>query len=261
MNENWRKQDPAKPLFPDIEWSKPEQKLARGNLLIIGGSKLGFVAVGQAYQTATKTGAGETKVALPDVLKKSLPSTMIEGVFLPTNPSGGFAKNGLIDLLAAAGWASGVLLIGDSGQNSETAILYEDFIAKTDRQLTITRDAIDLLRPASEKLVNRENTHLVVSFSQLQKLFGAVYYPKMLTFNMQLAQLVDALRKFTITYPATISVFHQNNLIVAHDGEVVSQPYDTPMSIWNGTVATRAAVYAMWTPAKMIEAVATSWLA
>ena len=127
----WQIQTPKKPIFPDIEWSKPEQRSSRGRLLIVGGNKLGFAAVGQSYKTATECGAGEVKVVLPDGLRKTLPNTMsnmLEGVFLPTNPSGGFAKNGISDLIAAANWSNGVLLIGDSGQNSETAILYEDFI-------------------------------------------------------------------------------------------------------------------------------------
>ena len=47
----WRKQNPAKPLFPDIEWAKPEQRAQRGRLGIVGGNKLGFAGVAEAYQT------------------------------------------------------------------------------------------------------------------------------------------------------------------------------------------------------------------
>ena len=48
----WHKQNPAKPLFPDIEWAKPEQRAQRGRLGIVGGNKLGFAGVAEAYQTA-----------------------------------------------------------------------------------------------------------------------------------------------------------------------------------------------------------------
>lgn len=260
MNQYWRKQTLDKPLFPDIEFSRPERRDQAGNLLIIGGSKIGFVSVGAAYKTAMQTGAGHTKVALPDTLKKTLPADMIEGIFLPTNPSGGFAKDGLGDLLAACQWANGVLLIGDSGQNSETAVLYEQLIAKTDRPLTVTRDAVDLLRPASETLINRPMTQIVLSFSQLQKLFSAVYYPKIITFSMQMTQLVDALHKFTITYPVTITTFHNDHLVCASGGEVVTQEFSQPMLMWNGYVATRAATYWMWTPMQPLEATVGSWL-
>lgn len=260
MHNYWRKQDPAKPLFPDIEWSKPEQASARGKLLIVGGSKLGFVTVGKAYQTALNVGAGKVKVALPDILKKTLPDSTHDTIFLPANQSGGFAKDSLNELLAAVNWSSGTLLIGDSGQNSETAILFENLLDKTDHTLTITRDVIDLLRPASEKLVNRPHTHLLLSFSQAQKLFSAVYYPKILTFSLQLSLVVEALHKFTITYPVTLSLFHQNHLIAAHGGEVVTMSFDTPAEIWNGQIAAEAATYLLWTPNQPLEAIASSWL-
>lgn len=76
---------------------------------------------------------------------------------------------------------------------------------------------------------------------------------------MQLMQLVDALHKFTITYPVTIVTFHQNQLIVAHGGEVVTQEFDEPMAIWRGLTATKAACYLLWTPVKPLRAVATSF--
>lgn len=77
---------------------------------------------------------------------------------------------------------------------------------------------------------------------------------------MQLMQLVDALHKFTITYPVTIVTFHQNHLVVAHAGSVVTQEFDQPMAIWRGLTATKAACYLLWTPEKPLEAVATSFV-
>lgn len=78
---------------------------------------------------------------------------------------------------------------------------------------------------------------------------------------MQLLQLVEALHKFTITYPITIVTFHQSQLIVAHRGEVLSQEFDQPMAIWRGITATKAATYLLWNPTKPLEAIATSFLA
>ncbi len=54
----WQQQAIGKPLFPDIEWNKPEQRSQAGKLGIIGGNKLGFVAVGDAYRIAAESGAG-----------------------------------------------------------------------------------------------------------------------------------------------------------------------------------------------------------
>lgn len=258
MHEYWKQQQPTKPLFPDIEWSKPEQKSSRGRLGIIGGNKLGFAGVAESYSTALNTGAGEVRVLLPDCLRKSIPASMTDVIFAACNPSGSLSRDALPDLTALGTWASCLLLAGDAGRNSETAIAYSDLIRNYTGQLVITRDAVDLVKNDSEALVNRPNTVLIVSFAQLQKLFQAVYYPKMLTFSMQLLQLVEAVHKFTVTYPVTIAVLHRDTLIVAHDGGVVTTKWETPLAIWRGITAARAATYLMWTPSQPLQAIATS---
>lgn len=256
----WQIQDPAKPLFPDIEWGKPEQRSARGRLGIIGGNKLGFSGVAESYQTALQTGAGEVRVLLPDCLKKTIPATMTDVKFGASNPSGSLAKDALPEALALGHWSSCLLLAGDAGRNSETAIIYSDLLRNYSGPLVITRDAIDLVKNDSEALANRPDTVLILSFAQLQKLFQAVYYPKILTFSMQLMQLVEAVHKFTITYPVTITVLHRDTLIVAHGGEVTTTKWENPMAIWRGHTAARAATYLMWTPKQPLEAITASLL-
>jgi len=259
MNNNfWLRQSIDTPLFPDIAWSKPQQSSKAGKLGIIGGNKLGFSSVAESYQTALTTGAGKVKILLPDALKKSIPSTITDAVFAASNQSGGLSSEAYEQLRSLGDWADGILLIGDAGRNSETAIVYEKFLEKYAGQLTITRDAFDLLKSNPIGLVERPETTLILSFAQLQKLFQTTYYPIVLTFSMQLSNLVDALHKFTITYPTTITVFHQDNILVAHDGTVVSMPWADPMSIWRGQVATKAATYWLWSPKKSLESISTS---
>ena len=256
----WHKQTTDKPLYPDIEWSKPEQRSKSGRLGIIGGNKLGFISVAESYTTALKTGAGEVRILLPDMLKKSITTTITEVVYGASNPSGGLARQALTEMKALGEWSTGILLIGDASRNSETAILYEDFIHSYTGPLTITRDAIDLLKNSSALLVERPETLLVASFAQLQKIFQAVYYPKVLTFSMQLSNLVEALHKFTVTYPVNIVVFHQDTLLVASGGEVTSTPCSNPMVIWRGNVATNAATYWLWRQSKPLESITASLL-
>lgn len=256
----WHKQTDNNPLFPDIAWSKPEQRSLAGRLGIVGGSKQGFIAVAESYSTALETGAGEARVLLPSDLKKSIPPTMTDVVFAASNPSGSLSREAKGELAALGDWASGILMIGDSGKNSETSILYEEFIGDYGGPLTITRDAIDLLRQASTSLVERPHTLLVMSFSQTQKLFQTVYYPKMITFNMQLAQAVEALHKFTVTYPVTIATLHKDHLIIAHGGEVTTTPWQNPMAIWRGSVATKAATFWLWNVNKPLETTTASLL-
>lgn len=254
----WLKQSPETPLFPDIEWSKPEQRSKAGKLGIIGGNKLGFAGVAEAYTVAGRSGVGAARVLLPDALKKTVPSAILDATFAPTNPSGSLSKDALADMVAMGDWSDGVLLIGDAGRSSETAIVYEQFIQQYQGKLIVTRDAVDLVKNAPTQLLERPNTLLVVAFAQLQKLFQAVYYPKVLTFSMQLTQLVEAVHKFTITYPVSLVVLHKDHLVIAHDGRVVSTPWDDPMLIWRGSVATKAAAYWLWHPTKLLEAVSSS---
>ena len=254
----WRKQTPGKPLFPDIEWNKPERKSQAGKLLIVGGNKLGFSSPAESYGTALATGAGQVRVLLPDALKKTVPKTLLDVVYGASNPSGSLAAGAETELKASSEWSNGVLLIGDAGRNSETAILYEKFISSYSGPLTVTRDTIDLVKNNPNLLVDRPETLIVASFAQVQKLFQGVYYPKMLTFNMQLLLLVESLHKFTVTYPATIVTLHNDNLIIAHGGEVITQAFTEPMRIWRGEIATKMATYWLWNQETSLESVVAS---
>jgi hypothetical protein len=254
----WHKQTLGNPLYPDIEWSKPERKSLAGRLGIIGGNKLGFAGVAEAYGVSMAAGAQDIRVLLPDALKKSIPTIMTDVIYGSTNPSGSLAKDSNTEMKAIGDWATSILMIGDAGRNSETAIVYEDFLREYSGSLTITRDAVDLVKNASSSIVERPNTLLVVSFAQLQKLFQLVYYPKVLTFSMQLTGLVEAIHKFTITYPVSISVLFKDQLLVASAGEVTSTPWDNPMAIWRGSVATKASCYWMWNPQKKLESITAS---
>lgn len=256
----WQRQSIDKPLYPDIEWSKPERRDQAGRLGIIGGNKLGFAGVAEAYSVALTAGAGEARALLPDVLKKTIPTSITDTVFAPTTPSGSLSSEALPDMVALGEWATGILLAGDAGRNSETAIAYERFLEAYEGPLTITRDAVDLIKNNPAGLVERPETLLVISFAQLQKLFSSVYYPKVLTFSMQLAMLVEAVHKFTITYPTALLVLHKDHLIAAAGGNVTTTPWDSPMAIWRGQVAAKAATYWLWNRTTPVEAATASLL-
>lgn len=261
MDSFWQRQSPTNPLFPDIEWSKPEQRARAGRLAIIGGNKHGFMAVSDAYRLAKETGAGEVRIILPDILKKTIPIVSDDVRFMMSNISGGFSKEATDEIVASANWSEVCLLIGDMGKNSETAMVCEQLVDQFSGTLVVTRDSIELFKPITERLVERPKTTIVASFSQLQKIFQRTYYPRILSFSMQLMQLVDALHKFTVTYPVTIVTFHQNQLIVSHGGQVVSQEFTEPMAIWHGLIATKNACYLLWSPDKPLDAIATSFSA
>lgn len=256
----WQKQTNDKPLFPNIEWSKPEQKSRAGKLGIIGGNKLGFASVAEGYSDALKIGVGEVKILLPDNLKTMIPSTITDVIYGKSNPSGSLSKEAINEMNSLGKWSNGILLIGDAGRNSETAILYEEFVKNYEGPLVITRDAIDLFKNSAESIIERKHTLLIVSFAQLQKIFQSVYYPKIITFSMQLSNLVETLHKFTITYPICIVVFFQENMLVANNGKVTSTPFNEPMRIWKGNTAINASVYWLWNLEKTLESVTSSLL-
>lgn len=258
LHPYWHRQTLEKPLYPDIEWSKPQQRTQAGRLGIIGGNKLGFAGVAEAYSTALAAGAGEVRVLLPDVLRRTIPTNITDTIFGATNPSGSLGREATAQMHALAEWATGILMVGDAGRNSETAILYENFLQDYTGPLTITRDAVDLIKNSSQTIVDRPDTLLVVSFAQLQKLFQSVYYPKILTFSMQLASLVEALHKFTITYPVSVAVLHKDHFIIASNGEVTTTEWHNPLAIWRGITAARAASYWLWNPSNLLAAVTAS---
>src|SRR3954464_694344 len=119
----WHKQSAEKPLYEDLHWSKPENKSTAGKLLILGGNAYGLTAPGIAFAAAQKAGIGSSHVLLPDAIRKSIGSSFEEGEFAASTPSGSFARSSLNQILENADWGDGVLLAGDFGKNSETAVL------------------------------------------------------------------------------------------------------------------------------------------
>ena len=106
--------------------------------------------------------------------------------------------------------------------------------------------------------LNKSNLVVIASFRQLQKIFGSVYFPKVITFNMQILDLIKALHQFTITYQIALITFFNDNLIVACNGTVITQDYKDPVSIWNGRLAAKIAYYLTWNNA--LEAITTGFI-
>jgi hypothetical protein len=257
-SEYWHKQTPDKPLYPDLLWSRPENRLLAGKLLIIGGNVHGFAAAGEAYQVATAAGIGVARMYLPDSLRKLLGHAFDAGEFGPTTPSGSFSQLALGEALAMANWADSVLLAGDLGRNSETAIFLEKFAAKYTGQLTITKDAADYFMSTPTALLARPDTLLVISLAQLQKLGTHAKFRTAFTFDMDILRFVEALHEFTTLHPVHVVVKHLDNIFVAASGEVSSTRLAADLPIWRVLTAARAATWWLQNPSKTYEALTTS---
>ena len=255
-NSFWLKQSDDTPLFPDLIWSKPENRLSAGKLLIIGGNGHGFAAPAEAYQIATKAGIGTIRVMLPDSLQKTVGTFLENAFFLPSTRSGSLAKPALAELLDHCNWADGVLLAGELGRNSETAVLLESFTKKCSLPLVITRDSIDYFYSDPSTICDRTKTTLVLSLSQLQQLTKRLPPHRPVTFQMTVLQLADWLHTFTQLHPCSIVVQHLAHIFVAHAGKVSTT--DSTEEIWRLKTAATASVWVIQQPGKPFEALTTA---
>jgi NAD(P)H-hydrate repair Nnr-like enzyme with NAD(P)H-hydrate dehydratase domain len=259
MNSDyWFRQTAEKPLFPDLLWSRPENKAHAGKLLVIGGNSFGFSAVGEAYTEAGKAGVGTVRVLLPNAIKKVAGLVLQNGEFAPSTPSGSFSQAALADWLEHAGWADGVLIAGDLAKNSETAIVLEKFLQKYPDPVTITKDAGDYVASNPKLALNRNNTLLVVSFAQLQKTITASGFAKAITFDMGVVKLVEVLHEFTTRYSVLLVVKQLDTLYIAVNGQVSTTPSDGTDDIWRVKTAAHASVWWLQNPDKPFEAITTS---
>jgi hypothetical protein len=254
---NWLRQT-EKPLFPELEWNKPERRNQAGRLLIIGGTTHELNAPARAFEYARKNGIGDTKIALPDKTKKFVGATLPEAVFLPSTNSGELSSEGSRELLEYTLWSDTLLLAGENGRNSQTTILFEELLRTFTGNAVITKDAIDILANHPEVLLKRPQTTLVVSFAQLQKLMQNFKNPTPLTFTMDLVKLVEFLVNFSKEHPVGIITQHQSQLLAAANGQVSTTKLAAQQKQWRLHAASLAACYTTWNPEKQFESLTES---
>lgn len=249
----WHKQ--SQPLFDNLLWNIPEQKT--GHIAVVGGNSQNFSTVVRISEFINQTFPVKTlSTVLPDALRGKLPP-LPNVDFLPSTESGSFAKSRQLELAVSSPDAT--LIIGDLSRNSATAVALSDAIASSMPQdetppnlLVIARDSVDLLASEADRWLSRPNTVIIASMAQLQKLFRAIYYPRMILLSQPLIPTLETLHKFTLTYPATLLTFHQDNIIVAQGGEVsTTHLVDTdysPISLWSGQLAARVTALNLYNP-------------
>lgn len=256
----WLKQTSQHPLFPELEWSKPENKFHAGKLLIIGGNLHGFAAPAEAYAESMKAGIGTARALLPQSIQKVVGIIIDSADFAPATPSGSFSQRALADFLEASAWADGVLCAGDLGRNSETAIVIEKFLAKCQLPVVLTKDAVDYCVSAPQTILERQRTTLVLSLSQLQRLGIASKVTKPISFTMDLVHLVEWLHEYTDRFAPNIIVKHGDTIIVAADGQVSTTKLSKERPLWRLKTATHASVWWIQNPGKTFAALTASIL-
>lgn len=257
---SWLKQG-SEPLFPELQWNKPERRDQAGKLLIIGGNAHNLSAPAAVFERVQSHGIGSVVVALPNKTKRLVGYTLPEALFLPSTPSGEFSIEGEAALLEQAVWADSIMLAGDLGRNSQTTILLSTLLQNYHDRVVVCLDAIDALTHSPKTLLEREKTTVVASFAQLQKLVKEYGEATPLVFSMDLVKLVTFLQDFTKRIPAQIASLHHDQLIVAVSGKVsttkLSFSQEHPPH-WRLNVATYAACYQTWYPSQPFEALTES---
>lgn len=241
--------------FEDLYWNIPEQK--QGIVNIVGGNS-------QVFRTSVKTAeflsgkypVREVRIVFPDALQGMLPN-LNNLVFLKSTDSGSFGDSD--QLVAAFNAGDYNVLVGDLSRNSITEKAVRSASETSDKPLLITRDAVDLVAVSgAEKMLMNENIILMASVAQLQKLFRAVYYPKVLLMSQSLVQVVEALHKFTLSYPVSIVTLHDGQIVVVKNGEVAVVPLEqsgyAPFTVWSGELAAKIAALNVYNPNNYVAA-------
>lgn len=241
----------------DILWNIPEQKT--GTIQLIGGNSQNFSNIIRNAEYLNSLPLRDVKVLLPEALRSKLPP-LPNIDFAPATDSGSFAKSTILNNAAID--ADFIFCAGEFSKNSATAIALAEALRPTTRPILLTRDTVDLLATEMSNLIIKNHLFLFASLAQLQKVFRALYYPKMLLLSMPLVPVIETLHKFTLSYPATVITFHQNQIIIAKDGAVTTTPIEnttySPLSLWSGQLASNIATFNLWNPTQTLATTVTA---
>ena len=253
----WLKQTQDNPLFPDLLWNRPENRLHAGKLLIIGGSSAGFRAPADAYRYTVKAGIGTARILLPDSLRKTVGEVFLElGEYAPSTPSGSFSYKSFAELLMHSQWADGVLLAGDVGRNSETAQLLEYYSNKYHGQLTVTGDALDFFLDAPQSLLARDQTVLVCTTAQLQKLAQGAKSAKPIIASLSMQNFAETLQFLASIGQCAYVTTYNDQVFIAAENQITS----TPLKKLELELAAAASVWHLQNPSKTLQALTTAIL-
>ncbi|MBR3256993.1 hypothetical protein IKG02_01735 [Candidatus Saccharibacteria bacterium] len=239
----------------ELPWNFPEQK--QGVLSIIGGNSGSFsteIRIAEHLQKSFPF-IKSIKNLFPDSLKKQLPS--LENLeFFESTESGSFKRS--LDFRNSLSGSNFALFLGDFSKNSETALAVADVIKSSpETPILLTRDTIDLIQNEAESFISRENLTIVASMVQLQNLFRALYYPKVLLLSQPLLPVLETLHKFTLSFPVSILTFHEENIVCANSGKIVTIPISetnfSPIGLWSGELASNISVFRMINPNLPLE--------
>lgn len=254
---SWQKQTLSKPLFENLVWSRPENKALAGKITIIGGNRYDISVPAKSYEYANQQGIGSCHVLIPLAAKKLLPGVHPNITFAPSNLSGSFSQKSLPEMQNFAMGSDCTLIAGGLGRNSETAIVLEKLV-KQAGLFVLSADAVDYFSGQPLQLLDRENTAIVASFAQIQKIMQNVGTIKPITFDMGALAIVDALQAFTTGHQSLIALEHNGTIYCALNSKVISTNLAEPPKAWRTKTAAAVAVWWAQNPSQPLAAAATA---
>lgn len=249
----WQQQK-DKPLFPDLLWSKPENKRSAGKLLLIGGQSGQFNYVAKAYESALKAGAGHIRVLMPDSLQK-VTEHLPDIEYAPSNSSGSFSKKSLGMFYEVSEWADHVMLVGDFGENSQTVTILDGYLLRCPQLTTISNAALASIALPISQLAKRPIT-LALDEPLLAKLPLQFEISKAITSSMNIMEFADILQQMSQKSKANYIVLRQGKIWVATGGGVTSTDIRGAADLQE--LSAFCATWIMQQPAKPLQALTTA---
>ncbi|MEX2014561.1 MAG: hypothetical protein WD885_01335 [Candidatus Saccharimonadales bacterium] len=250
---SWQKQTNEKPLFPDLLWSRPENKKHAGKLLIIGGQASEFQNISSTYSFAHEAGAGTIRILMPGSLRKITEN--IQGAeFAPSNKSGGFAKTALAQFFDLSEWTDFILLAGDFGKNSETTVILDGFLLRNSAPIIISQNALESIGIEFAQLVQMPLT-LVIDRTIFQKIGKAVGTHVPITSLTTYENMGEIIQNISARSKAGFVIMDEEHVWTAIKGEMVSTK-SKPIDI--NALSAYCAVWLMQNPKNPLEALSTA---
>jgi|GEM_PF-5747075 len=222
MFNYWLKQE-DKPIFPDILWSRPENKSFLPKVVIVGGSKQGFAKSAAVYQSAAESGCSSLRLFLPSVLKDALPPSS-DFVFVDSNRTGSFDSSLYDNLLVAKPMTDVFVISEDSGKESETVQAIHKIIKDDDCDMLFAGKAILANDSYFDELIKRKsNTTLVLDTNSLQKVASRLPVQVFFKSDDGLVDVVKKTHSITKELKKIIIITKfEDTILIVEAGEVFS---------------------------------------
>jgi NAD(P)H-hydrate repair Nnr-like enzyme with NAD(P)H-hydrate dehydratase domain len=229
MNPYWLKQTVDKPLYDNLLWSRPENKLQAGKIVVIGGNINSFAKTVNSYQLLISAGVGQVTILLPKPIFKVIGQISTDLIFCPSTDSGSFSSQSLDNFIDYTSSADGIFLSGELSNNSETLILIEKLINRVNKPIILSDDSIDLALHFDNSLLNRNNMIYVGNLDKFQKIFSKLNSTDAITSNISLSDLVRVMKNFSQKNLVSLVTIYNDYVVVASQGQVSTTLINKPI--------------------------------